>query len=169
LKHFILHTNSSINSLQKWELLFMNQHDSYCISEFICLANNYCIRSFSFVSHLIHYIQSLNVDIFHSYKKHYNNVIKQALTKFYLQYSLKQFSNNLNQIREHTFKEIIIRFAFEKFDMCLITNLLSNNQVWVNQNWSIKMFLTEIYELSYRNIVTKAENNLNVRDLFPNG
>jgi hypothetical protein len=53
-------------------------------------------------------MQSLNVDIFHFYKKHYDNVIKEALTKVYLQYSVKRFCDNLNQIREHTFKEIII-------------------------------------------------------------
>jgi hypothetical protein len=29
-------------------------------------------------------------------------------------------------------------------EMCLITGLLSNNQMWVDQNWSIKMSLTEM-------------------------
>ncbi len=105
LKHFILHTNSSTNSLQEWKLLFMNQHDSHCILEFIRFANDHRIRSFSFISHLIHCMQSLNVNIFHSYKKHHDNVIKQALTKFHMQYSLKRFCNDLNQIREHTFKK----------------------------------------------------------------
>jgi hypothetical protein len=62
-------------------------------------------------------MQSLNVEIFHSYKKHHDNVIKQAIMKFHLQYSLKRFCDNLNQNREYTFKEIIIRFAFEKSDM----------------------------------------------------
>ncbi len=70
---------------------------------------------FYFSSH--NCIQSLDVKIFHSYKKHHDNIIKQALTKFHLQYTLKRFCDDLSQIREHTFKEIIIRFAFEKFDM----------------------------------------------------
>jgi hypothetical protein len=117
LKHFILHTNSSTNSLQECKLLLMNQHDSYCISEFVRLANDYHIRSFSFISHLTHCMQSLNVEIFHLYKKHHDNVIKQALTNFYLQYWLKRFCDDLNQSREHTFKRIIIRFAFKKFGM----------------------------------------------------
>jgi hypothetical protein len=117
LKHFILHTNSSSNSLQKWKLLLMNQHDNHCISEFIRLANDHRIRLFFFILHLTYCMQSLNVNIFHSYKKHHDNVIKQTLTKFHIQYSLKRFCNDLSQIREHTFKEIIIRFAFEKFDM----------------------------------------------------
>jgi hypothetical protein len=95
----------------------MNQHDNHCTSEFVRLANDHHIRSFSFIFHLTHCMQSLNVEIFHSYKKHHDNVIKQAIAKFHLQYSLKRFCDDLNQIREHTFKEIIIRFAFEKFDM----------------------------------------------------
>jgi hypothetical protein len=115
LKHFIEHTNS--NSLSEWKLLLMNQHDNHCTSEFARLANDHHIRLFSFISHLTHCMQSLNVRIFHSYKKHHDNVIKQAITKFHLQYSLKRFCDDLNQIREHTFKEIIIRSAFEKFDM----------------------------------------------------
>jgi hypothetical protein len=62
-------------------------------------------------------MQSLNVEIFHSYKKHHDSVIKQAIAKFNLQYSLKRFCDDLDQIREHTFKEIIIRSVFEKFGM----------------------------------------------------
>ncbi len=117
LKHFILHTNSNTNSLQKWKLLLMNQHDNHYIFEFVRFANDHHIRSFSFIFHFTHCMQSLNVEIFHSYKKHHDNIIKQVVAKFHLEYSLKRFCDDLSQIREHTFKEIIIRFAFEKFDM----------------------------------------------------
>jgi hypothetical protein len=82
LKHFILHTNSSTNSLQEWKLLFINQHDNHCIFKFIRLANDHCIRSFSFISHLTHCMQSLNVDIFHSYKKHHYLQNRKRLTKY---------------------------------------------------------------------------------------
>jgi hypothetical protein len=78
LKHFILHTNSSTNSLQEWKLLLMNQHGSHCTPEFIRLANDHHIRSFSFISHLIHCMQSLNVEIFHPYKKHHDNVLRSS-------------------------------------------------------------------------------------------
>jgi hypothetical protein len=80
LKHFIDYTNS--NSLSEWKLLLMNQHDSHCTSEFVRLANDHHIRSFSFIFHLTHCMQSWNVDIFHLYKKHHDNVIKKALTNF---------------------------------------------------------------------------------------
>jgi hypothetical protein len=95
----------------------MNQHGSHCIPEFVRLANDHHIRSFSFIAHLTHCMQSLDVGIFHSYKKHHDNVIKQALAEFHLQYSLERFCDDLGQIREHTFKGIIIRSAFEKFGM----------------------------------------------------
>ncbi len=47
----------------------MNNHDSYRISEFIKLINENYIRSFSFILHLTHCMQSLNVRIFQSYEK----------------------------------------------------------------------------------------------------
>jgi hypothetical protein len=62
-------------------------------------------------------MQPLDVGIFHSYKKHHDNVIKQAVAEFHLEYSLKRFCDDLGQIREHTFKGIIIRSAFEKSGM----------------------------------------------------
>ncbi len=94
LKHFIDHTNS--NSLSEWKLLLMNQHDSHCTSQFVRLANDHHIRSFFFISHFIHCMQSLNVENFHLYKKHHDNIIKQALTKFHLQYTLKRFCDDLS-------------------------------------------------------------------------
>jgi hypothetical protein len=157
LKHFIDHTNS--NSLSEWKLLLMNQHDSHCTSEFVRLANDHHIRSFSFIFHLTHCMQSLDVEIFHSYKKHHDNVIKQALTKFHMQYSLKRFCNDLNQIREHTFKEIIIRSAFKKSGMWSVNtqkciDQLKNSQlrIWKNPNpyeccmvsWSL-LQMTSLY------------------------
>jgi alpha-D-ribose 1-methylphosphonate 5-triphosphate diphosphatase PhnM len=90
---------------------------SHCISEFIRLVNDHHIRSFSFISHLTHCMQSLNVEIFQSYKKHHDNVIKEALAEFHLQYSLKRFCDDLSQIREHTFKGITIRSSFGKSGM----------------------------------------------------
>jgi hypothetical protein len=94
----------------------MNNRDNHENSKFVLLANKHHIRSFSFVSHLTHCMQSLDVDIFQSYKKHSVNAIRKALSKFHLTYTLKRFCNDLDDIREHTFKEFIIRFAFEKIE-----------------------------------------------------
>jgi hypothetical protein len=100
LKHFIQHINSKEDdSFQKWKLLLLNNHDSHENSKFVLLANKHHICSFSFVSHLTHCMQSLDVDIFNLYKKHHDNVIKKTLSKFYLFYTLKRFCNNLDEIR----------------------------------------------------------------------
>ncbi len=80
---------------------------------------------FYFSSHSLHAIVEC---IFQSYKKHHDNVIKEVLAKFHLQYSLKRFCDDLSKIREHTFKEIIIEFAFEKFDIWSV-----NSQKCINQ------------------------------------
>jgi hypothetical protein len=95
----------------------MNQHGSHCTPEFVRLANNHHIRPFPFIPHLIHCMQPLNVGIFHPYKKHHDNAIKQAIAEFHLEYSLKRFCDDLGQIREHTFKGTTIRSAFEKSGM----------------------------------------------------
>jgi hypothetical protein len=83
----------------------MNNHDSHEISEFVLLANKHHIRFFLFVFYFTHCMQILYVNIFHFYKKHHDNTIRKTLSKFYLFYTLKQFCNDLDDIRENTFKE----------------------------------------------------------------
>ena len=48
--------------------MLMNNHDSHLTSEFVKLANDNHIRSYSLISHLTHCLQSLDVGIFQSYK-----------------------------------------------------------------------------------------------------
>jgi hypothetical protein len=48
--------------------MLMNNHESHMIFEFIALANENHIRSFSLILHLTHCMQSLDVEIFQSYK-----------------------------------------------------------------------------------------------------
>jgi hypothetical protein len=143
LKHFIQHTNSG--PLQEWKILLMNNHDSHENSQFVLLTNQNHIRLFLFISHLTHCMQSLNVDIFNSYKKHHDNVIKKTLTKFDLFYTLKRFCNDLDDIRENTFKRIIIRFAFKKFDM-----------------WSINLTqcIAQLKKFAVSNIKTKRNESV---------
>jgi hypothetical protein len=114
----------------------MNNHDSHENLQFILLANQNHIRFFSFISHLTHCMQSLNVDIFQFYKQHHDNDIKKTLAKFDLFYTLKRFCNDLDDIRENTFKKIIIRFAFDKIDMWSInsTNCITQLKKFVVSN-----------------------------------
>ncbi len=97
--------------------MLMNNHDSHRISEFIKLANENHIRSFSFISHLTHCMQSLNVGIFQSYKKWHDTIIKEVIAESFVEYSLTRFLRDLNKIRNNTFKSIIIRHVFENCDM----------------------------------------------------
>jgi hypothetical protein len=62
LKHYIKHSDAEFNF--EWKLMLMNNHDFHTISKFISLINDNHIRSFSFISHLTHCMQSLNVDVF---------------------------------------------------------------------------------------------------------
>ncbi len=63
LKRYIKHSNADSNAVE-WKLMLMNNHESHIISEFIALTNENYIESFSLISHLIHCMQSLNVDVF---------------------------------------------------------------------------------------------------------
>jgi hypothetical protein len=115
LKHFIQYTNSG--SLQEWKLLLMINHGSHENPQFVLLANQNHIRPFSFIPHLTHCKQPLDVDILQPYKQHHDNAIKKTLAEFYLFYTLKRFCNDLGDIRENTFKETTIRSAFDKAGM----------------------------------------------------
>ncbi len=44
-------------------------------------------------------------------------IIKKTIAKSFVEYLLTQFLSDLTKIRNNIFKSIIIRHAFEKFDM----------------------------------------------------
>jgi hypothetical protein len=115
LKHYIKHSNAEFNA--KWKLMFMNNHEFHLISKFISLINENYIRSFSFISHLTHCMQSLNVKIFRLYKHSHDVIIKEVIAKSFVEYSLIQFLSDLIKIKNNTFKSIIIRHVFENCDM----------------------------------------------------
>jgi hypothetical protein len=52
LKHYI--KNSNVDSDADWKLILINNHESHIIFEFIVLANENYIRSFSLIFHLTH-------------------------------------------------------------------------------------------------------------------
>ena len=66
LKHFIKHTDAGPHS--EWKLLLMDNHESHETAEFLKLANDNHILSYSLISHLTHCMQPLNVDVFQPYK-----------------------------------------------------------------------------------------------------
>lgn len=46
----------------------MNNYDNHIISKFNILINDYNIRFFTFIFHMTHVMQSLNVNVFKQYK-----------------------------------------------------------------------------------------------------
>ena len=47
--------------------MFINNHDNYMISEFVILTNEHNICFFTFIFHLTHCMQSLDVSLFRQY------------------------------------------------------------------------------------------------------
>jgi hypothetical protein len=115
LNHYI--KNSNIDSDVDWKLMLMNNHESHIIFEFIVLANENHIRSFSLIFHFTHCMQSLNVEIFQFYKHWHDQIIQNVVVTSFVKYSIEQFLNDLTKIKNNTFKTSIIRHVFEKFEM----------------------------------------------------
>jgi hypothetical protein len=115
LKHYI--KNSDVDSDAEWKLMLMNNHESHIISKFIALANENHIGSFSLISHLTHCMQSLDVEVFQSYKHWHDQIIQNAVVTSFVKYSIEQFLNDLTKIKNNTFKSSIIRHVFEKSEM----------------------------------------------------
>ncbi len=119
LKHYI--KNSDVDSDAEWKLMLMNNHKSHIIFEFIILTNENYIRLFSLIFYFTHCMQSLNVEIFQFYKHWHDQIIQNAIVTSFVKYSMRQFLNDLTNIRNNTFKASTIRHVFEKFEMWSIS------------------------------------------------
>ena len=98
----------------------MNNHDSHETSDFVKLVNGNKIRLYSFISHLTHCMQSLDVEVFNFYKHWHNKAIKDFMTKFNIEYFILRFCEDLDKIRRNIFKIFIIQSAFEDFGMWFV-------------------------------------------------
>jgi len=115
LKHLIMHTDAESHS--EWKLLLMNNHESYETAEFVKLTNENHILSYSLILHLMHCMQSLDVDIFQSYKHWHDVAIQNALTNLKVKYDIQVFLQDLSMIWENIFKKRTIQHAFRKSKM----------------------------------------------------
>ena len=66
----------------------MNNHESHEIAEFLKLTNNNYILLYLLIPHLTHYMQSLDVDVFQSYKYWHDRVIQNALANLNFEYNI---------------------------------------------------------------------------------
>jgi hypothetical protein len=62
-------------------------------------------------------MQSLNAEIFQFYKHWHDQIIQNVVITSFMKYSIEQFLNDLTKIRNNTFKTLIIRHIFEKFEI----------------------------------------------------
>ncbi len=115
LKHYI--KNSNVDSDVDWKLILINNHESYIILEFIVLTNENHIQWFSLIFYFTHCMQSLNAEIFQFYKHWHDQIIQNVVITSFMKYSIEQFLNDLTKIRNNTFKTLIIRHIFEKFEI----------------------------------------------------
>ena len=90
LKHFIKYIDD-VKSHSEWKLLLMNNHENYETAEFLKLINNNHIFSYSLFLHLTYCMQSLNVDVFQSYKHWHNRAIQNALAELSFKYNIQFF------------------------------------------------------------------------------
>ena len=95
----------------------MNNHESHETAEFLMLANDNHILSYSLISHLTHCMQSLDVDVFQSYKHWHDRAIQDALAELSFEYDIQSFLHDLPTIQANTFKKTTIWHVFRRSEM----------------------------------------------------
>ena len=92
-------------------------------------------------------MQSLDVEIFQSYKHWHDVAIQKAFENFNIEYSLFRFCHDLIKIRDNIFKSRTIRNAFRKSEMWSINANLCIEQLkkfkTLNNDESIRMLRNE--------------------------
>ena len=115
LKHCIKNSNAGPNA--EWKLMLMDNHDSHSSAEFLRLANENYIRPYKLIPHLTHYMQPLDVGVFHPYKHWHDVAIKDSLARLDVDYSIVSFLRDLKWIRNKTFTQKTIKSAWKKSGM----------------------------------------------------
>ena len=85
--------------------------------EFTLLARQNNVIPFSFLSHLTHCMQPLDVGIFQPYKHWHNKAVQSATESLDFEYSISSFFKDLKSIRQNTFKKSTILNAWKKAGM----------------------------------------------------
>jgi hypothetical protein len=89
LKHYIKNSDDVSSDVTEGKLMLMNNHESHITSEFIVLINEKHIRSFLFIFHLTHCVQSLNVEIFQFHKYWHDQIIQNVVVTSFVKYSIE--------------------------------------------------------------------------------
>ena len=115
LHHFVKHTKSK--RIDRWILLIIDDFESHMIFPFLKLviANN--IKLFKLSSHFTHLTQSLDVDVFQSYKHHHDQAIENVVRHEDTKFNRLEFLTTFRSFRERIFKTYTIRHVFRRCDI----------------------------------------------------
>jgi uncharacterized surface protein with fasciclin (FAS1) repeats len=115
LEHFIEHTKASPS--QPYKLLLMDNHGSHLTPYFILHALRHNVVPLSFLPHLTHVMQPLDVGCFQPYKHWHNKAVNFAIAMLEFDYTIASFLRDLAEVRACTFTKHTIKEAFRKSGM----------------------------------------------------
>ena len=110
MQHFVQHARPRAKGA--WMLLIMNGFESHATYSVLNVTIKNNIILFVLFSHIIHFAQSLNVDVFQSYKHHHSKTIDKAVKLNDYKFDKVEFLTAFNIFHTQTFKSSIIRHVF---------------------------------------------------------
>ena len=115
---WIQHFDRYIKSMQKevWRLLIMNDHDSHMTWEFLNYVLAHRIELFVFFAHSTHFTQSLNVDVFQSFKHHHKDAVNLVMKYECDTFTKVNFFFDFSRIHDLTFTKFTLVHAWKKTD-----------------------------------------------------
>jgi hypothetical protein len=113
---WIHHFDAYTKQRQKgeWRMLIIGGHGSYLTIEFVSYCYENKITPFLLPAHSTHLLQPLDIGVFQSFKHHHQYVLEEQIRYGGLDYSKADFLAGFNEMRERTFRSIVIKDAFEK-------------------------------------------------------
>jgi hypothetical protein len=122
LEHFVEYTAPH----EETKVLLLDSHVSHISDDSIILAAASNVIIYAFPSHLTHILQPLDVGIFQPYKHWYREAVLAAIREMDLEYSLRSFMRDLSQIREQTFKGLLLltHMRSQEYGQLIVVKLL---------------------------------------------
>ena len=144
INHFIEHIEKKRKN--KWILFIVNDFEFHMTHEFFVLIDIHDIKLFKFFVHFTHFIQSLNVEMFQSYKQIHENVIDKIIRnddskfirlKFLIVLTLFRFFAFIKKTIKNVWRRIDIYF----FNFDIVLNFI-RNRIFERTNVEIARFNT---------------------------
>ena len=100
-------------------MLIMNDHDLHLIREFVdyCFELEVNIVSFLLPAHSTHLLQSLDIDVFQSFKHYHQEILENSIQFSNVDYKRTDFLASFQKMQDLTFKKVTICSAFQKSDL----------------------------------------------------